>query len=279
MTLGRLSACSLRLREMVMTDEQARPGLEDDALEARLGQLEARILASVATTQGRLLDQFKRRLDGAIVQVESLMWLESTLGLRVPPPPTRGWAASPDVLVELVRQVALGRRGTICELGSGVSTIVMAAALRRRGSGRVISFDHDPDFAALTRLHLDAEGLTEFADVIDAPLGPVELDGDIWRWYQIPASVIPETIDLLFVDGPPAATSRLARYPALPVLGPALSAGAIVVLDDTYRDDERDIVSRWLAENDALSGREIDTEKGAWILSSKAPREATKSQT
>jgi hypothetical protein len=61
------------------------------------------------------------------------------------------------------------------------------------------------------------------------------------------------TIDMLVMDGPPAATAPLARYPALPVLGNQLSPGSIVLLDDTYREEERLIVARWKKEYPRLS--------------------------
>ena len=249
-----------------MTDEPVPTGPASEALEVRLARLEARILASVATSQARILDASNRRLNDALLQVESLVWLESTLGLTVPLPPTRGWAASPDILVELVRLIAMRQPRVVCEVGSGVSTIVMAAALRRFGSGSLTAIEHDGGFAKLTRSYIEAENLSGIAEVIVAPLGSVELDSTAWPWYQVPLQAIPKSIDLLFIDGPPAATGRLARYPAMPILGPALTAEATVVMDDTHREDERDIAARWLAEDETLSGREVDTEKGAWIF-------------
>lgn len=52
-------------------------------------------------------------------------------------------------------------------------------------------------------------------------------------------------VDLLVIDGPPEATGNWARYPALPLLREKLRSGAVVVLDDTHRADERAILEAW----------------------------------
>jgi len=239
---------------------------DEDTLEQRLGELETRLLASLTTSSGRLQDLLKRQLDGAIAQIEALISLNSTLNLVSPLAPTRGWAASPDLLVELVRQIDQRRVRTVVELGSGVSTVVMAAAMRRHGGGHVYAIEHEHDFADATRTSLEVQGLTDLVTFIEAPLGSVPIGSKTWRWYRVPEGLLPNDIDLLFVDGPPAATGRLARYPALPVLHHRLAHGAIIVMDDTGREDEREIASRWLAEYPGMTGREIDIEKGAWLL-------------
>ena len=237
-----------------------------DELELRLEQMETRILHSIDTARATLSSDFKREIDNATRQIEALTWLHGTLAFDAPLPVTRGWAASPDILVELVRLIAERPPSVAVELGSGVSTLVIAAAMRRYGGGEFYAIEHDDEYAAGTQATLDAQGLANFTKVVIAPLGPVDIDGRTWRWYQIPDDSIPQQIDLLFVDGPPGPTGYLARYPALPILGSSLSPGGVVLADDTNRDDEREIVSRWLAEDVDWRGSELKTEKGAWIL-------------
>jgi hypothetical protein len=72
-------------------------------------------------------------------------------------------------------------------------------------------------------------------------------------------------IDLLFVDGPPKATGPQARFPAIPVLLSQLSDDALIVLDDTAREDERAISDRWVAEY-AVERTVRRFEKGARIF-------------
>jgi hypothetical protein len=71
---------------------------------------------------------------------------------------------------------------------------------------------------------------------------------------------------MLIIDGPPGNIQHLARYPALPLLFHLLSDDVVVLLDDAFRADEREIVKRWLKEFGGFSLEEIDAEKGAAIL-------------
>lgn len=169
------------------------------------------------------------------------------------PMPTLGanWAATPATILFIVDRI-LGdpARETILECGSGASTVWAAAAFRRRGHGHVFSLDHEAEFAEVTRRNLRTHGLEAWATVIDAPLTEVDVPGrDPMPWYDVaglPADL--PGVDLLFVDGPPRPTGPQARYPAFPVLRHLLAPGALVVLDDTNRRDERDIAKAWQRE-------------------------------
>ena len=63
-----------------------------------------------------------------------------------------------------------------------------------------------------------------------------------------PWESLPESIDFLFVDGPPKAVGEHARAPALAEFASRLAPGSLVLLDDMQRDDEQEIVARWLAD-------------------------------
>ncbi|MEA2025526.1 MAG: class I SAM-dependent methyltransferase, partial [Chloroflexota bacterium] len=188
----------------------------------------------------RAVNEAEKRLYG---QLEALMWLRDMLQLEKPLAPTRGAAAAPDALLELVRIVDAGARNVL-ELGSGTSTIVVARRLQQAGGGRIVSLEHMPEYAALTRAQIATHGLEGFAVVMDAPLVDVEVDGERRRWYQLGTDV-PAGVDALFIDGPPAGTGSLARYPALPLLGDHLAPGATVFVDDGDRPEEREMVRRW----------------------------------
>ena len=254
-----------------MTDDEARCPAEEDTLERRLDQIEQALLESVDHAQRRIWERMNRLLEISIGQTEALIWLQSTLGLRSPLPPTRGWAASPDVLAELVRQIDQRGTKTVVEAGSGVSTVIMAAAMERHGGGHVYALEHLPEMAAETRAQLAAQGLAASATIVEAPLGQVTIAGQSWPWYQIPKGALPSRIDLVFVDGPPASTGPLARYPALPVLAGRLAPGALVVMDDARREEEREVAKRWLAENPDMTSRDLRTEKGTTILVAAGP--------
>lgn len=144
-------------------------------------------------------------------------------------------------------------RQEVVELGSGVSTVVLARLLRERG-GRLRSLEHDPDWAVVVRDQLKRERLTDVATLLEAPLEPSELSLENAPWYAASAvSALPgEGIDLLLVDGPPGYGDGMAhsRYPALPALAERLAPGCLVILDDAGREAEREIVQRWAEECD-----------------------------
>jgi hypothetical protein len=86
-----------------------------------------------------------------------------------------------------------------------------------------------------------------------APLKEVALGEEVFLWYDIsdPDSIGP--VDLLVVDGPPSSTGPLARYPAVPFFQSQLGPGAIVVLDDANRKDEKAVMQRWCEELPQIS--------------------------
>lgn len=198
---------------------------------------------------GLALDLHRRRETAAIQQirqVQALIGVYSILRPRRPLPSFTGWAASPELVSTLVTLILQHRPQHVMELGSGASTIVAAYALDEIGSGRITALDHDATYAAHTRDELEKHNLDGRADVVTASLVGQEIDGEAWDWYELGSIRHDDLVDLLIVDGPPRETRATARYPALPVLHPRLAANAIVVLDDAYRDDEQEILQRWL---------------------------------
>ncbi len=198
-------------------------------------------------------------------QLEALDWLHAELRLAHPLPATRGYAAAPDALVELVRIIDRVAPATVLELGSGVSTIVIARRLQQLGHGHLVALEHLPEHAERTRAELASQGLADVATVVDAPLEEVSVGPATWSWYELRPGV-PAVIDALFVDGPPGGTGSLARYPALPLLRDRLVPGATVFVDDGDRPDEQEMVRRWQLEIDGLQATHLPLVKGAWLL-------------
>lgn len=199
-------------------------------------------------------------------QVEALTSLYGTLDIRIPLPSMRGWAVSPDFAREVARLVVEVKPRTIAELGSGVSTVIAAYALRSNGGGRIVSLEHDQEWFAKTARLIDEHGLTDIAEVVHAPLTRHTIAGADWRWYETRGVDGMGPVDLLVVDGPPCSLQPLARYPALPLLVGLLSDTAVIVLDDTNRPDERETVVRWEREYGPFTVEAPLTEKGCAIL-------------
>lgn len=239
---------------------------DDEAIDELVRAAEERLSAQLAAAVEDLKRHARHESDRMFAQHEALLWLRDMLDLDWPLPPTRGWAASPDLLLAVVRDIRERPPVAVVEMGSGTSTIAIAAALRRFGGGQLVSLEHEPEHAQRTRAELTRHGLGDRATVLDAPLGDVDLGGTNWRWYVVSKDLLPPRIDMLFVDGPPAATGPLARYPCVPFLADRLSGTVVVYLDDGVRRDEKDIAARWEAEDPSLRGEMLRSEKEAWVL-------------
>lgn len=160
-------------------------------------------------------------------------------------PMTDGWAGTFPFLEFLAETVAARHPATVVEYGSGVSTLVMAAALARLGGKRkLVSYDHHAGFAEQTRRRLRALGL--HADVRAVPLNDSATYGYAGKFYASPD--LPTAIDLLVIDGPPAWLTAGTRGAAAPVAFPKLAPGGMIILDDADRDGERKNARRWAAE-------------------------------
>jgi len=167
-------------------------------------------------------------------------------------PSTQGWSASPMVLRQLAEQVTEHAPSLVVEIGGGGSSVLLGRLLRQQGHGRVVSLEHDPAFAEITRAHLRRHGLEDLVEVRVAPLAEIDVDGETFRWYSPDALSDLVDIDLVFVDGPPGSTGRHARFPAVPLLKDRCRPGALVLLDDGARAQERGVADRWIAEHDAV---------------------------
>ena len=180
--------------------------------------------------------------------------------------PLGTWAAEPDFLRLLVGELSRDPSDVV-ELGSGASTVLMAAVRRWRGGPPVISVDHDPEFAQRTRATLAQAGLEAHAHIHVAPLQQTVVDGHKMVWYDRDEMdrVLPAQIDLLVVDGPPSRT-RLARWPAVELLSTRLSDRCVVLLDDGRRRDETATALRWARRHPNLALFWHDTVKGTWRL-------------
>ncbi len=178
--------------------------------------------------------------------LESFMQLQAVAPVDRPMPLPGGWAASEDLLLWLVQRVMAKRPQLILDVGSGQSTVWMAAALRSLGGdGRIVALDHDERFGAATMDLVRSQGLERWVEVRHAPLVTQQVGGREVRWYQPDMVSDLHNIGLVSVDGPPAATGPLARWPALPLVAQRLLPGAELILDDLVRSDEREVAGLW----------------------------------
>lgn len=147
-------------------------------------------------------------------------------------PRRSGWAIPDDGLDILAEMIGrLPQKALVVELGSGRSTVALAAALEHNG-GRLVSLDHLDEHRLIAQDALDANGFT-WAEVRFAPID------ESTHWYGRDSWDDIHPIDMLVVDGPPGHLCPHARQPALPALKDRLTHGCAVVLDDFNRPDEQ----------------------------------------
>jgi predicted O-methyltransferase YrrM len=199
-------------------------------------------------------------------QLEALTSITTILPLRMPLPPMRGWAISPDFGVLLISEILTKKPRLVLELGSGISTLLIAYCLEKAGHGRAVSFDHDMNFCEKSRLTLSAHRLGNIAEVVHAPLKEVRLNERNWDWYDTTRIDPDIIIDLLVIDGPPGQIQDISRYPALPLLHEYFSGEIVILLDDAARTDEKTIVEMWVREFPDFEHEFIPAEKGAAVL-------------
>lgn len=163
--------------------------------------------------------------------------------------PWSSGAMRPAGLVEVCNEIVLSGRHRVVELGSGVSTVLLARLLRTSG-GHLDAVEHDARWAAWVTGQLRCESLQEHAHVTHAPLERSPWAANDLPWYATDAIMHVASgaaIDLLIVDGPPAfePATALARVPALPALVDRLAPDAVVILDDIARLGEQEVLARW----------------------------------
>jgi len=162
------------------------------------------------------------------------------------------WTSSaprPGLLCCLINDIRVNRRRTIVEFGSGVSSVAIASALDPK-TQRLISFEHDEDWANYVSGQLGRLDLADRCQVVHAPLKHCELSIDASPWYDVDIvrdSLESLEVDVVICDGPPAYSrdTRMARYPAMPALQSMLANTYSVYLDDIDRSSERKIARLW----------------------------------
>jgi hypothetical protein len=148
-----------------------------------------------------------------------------------------GYAADLDFLEETAQR-AIKATGPILECGSGLTTILLAVFAARRGVD-VWVLEHSPTWAKRIEGVIRRCGLPPLR-VLAYPIR----DYGTFAWYDVPLAALPESFELVICDGPPVAMTPGGRYGLLPVLGPRLRTGSVILLDDAAGEEEG-ILRRW----------------------------------
>lgn len=149
------------------------------------------------------------------------------------------WKADTALLSHIVDAVEATQPQHVVELGSGASSLVTARALLLYGGGTLHSYDQHGDFVGATMDWLGEHGLS--AQMHHAPLVPAP-EGWPGYWYQLTA--VPDSIDMLIIDGPPWSVHPYVRG-AAEILFDRIAIGGLILLDDAARPGERVVARRW----------------------------------
>lgn len=176
------------------------------------------------------------------------------------------WSLGQETLSWLAARVIASKPTRVLEFGSGVSTVVLAKAMRElhpEGRALVVSIEQSMAHAADTNVRLRRADLQTAAHVVVAPLVSLNVQGWDTTCYDI-ASVVGDLgvqpFDLVVVDGPFGPPR--CRFATLPLTAALLTDSAEVVMDDALRDAELWIAAEWSRMNLVQVAGVLILEKG-----------------
>lgn len=160
--------------------------------------------------------------------------------------PYSKWAMEPGSLLNLLAAIQYNDYRTVVECGAGLSTVMIGKLLKQLGRGHIFALEDDERWHAVMSAAVAKEDLEDYVTLLYAPLEKNPESGELW-YSQAAAQRILDSVDivdLLIVDGPKS-IATLSRMPTLPTFASKLSHKSLVVLDDSKRESERQVLKHW----------------------------------
>jgi hypothetical protein len=151
-----------------------------------------------------------------------------------------GYHATGGYLEEIARW-ATKTQGPVLEIGSGLTTLVLATLVSRRDLD-VWTLEHDLTYFRITEAKLRRHNITN-VHLMHAPLRDY---GD-FCWYDPPLDVLPRNFALIVADGPPGDVKG-GRFGLIPVLRSYFAPRVVILLDDAERVKEKAVLRKWTSE-------------------------------
>lgn len=180
-------------------------------------------------------------------------------------PPINGFSMYPDLISIILEHIEKTKPQLVVEFGSGMSTIFIGELLKRQG-GRLISIEHDAEYARAQQQSLKKFEIEDFVDLRVAPISEKRHAPFNLPWYQSDILDDIDTVDLVIVDGPPMAIGDEVRYPGVAMFADRLSPGGAIILDDADRPGEKSIEKQMRETFPKMLYRRAHTIKGALII-------------
>ncbi len=217
-----------------------------------------------------VLKEFRISENEGKVFKDTIQQINRILRPDIPLPFGKEWAILPDFVLKLIDVIKEKNSLKIVECGSGLSTLIFGYLAKEKMVNHIVSLEHNKQFYETTKLDIEAHGLEKYITLIYAPLKQIQINNVQWQWYDLSvANDAIGQIDLLLVDGPPGYLQKHSRYPAIPMLKKFFNQNTTIILDDSIRPDEQEIIERWLLENPELEVNELRTRRGMCIMTSK----------
>jgi predicted O-methyltransferase YrrM len=177
------------------------------------------------------------------------------------------WPVEEQFARYLIYKIITHRPVNVVEFGGGLSSLIILKTLKKLGlDSTLTSFDSNKNFLDNTENLLKAEEVYDENKVklVFAPIKNLKIGNNFYKWYDVSKIKFDfDKIDLLFVDGPIGSSCKNARYPMLNVMKKYLKKGSVVVLHDSKRPDEVEIVEMWKKENSEIVNiYKIESERG-----------------
>jgi hypothetical protein len=298
---------SAQAQTTTQLQQQAESELQQ-VLEQKIQKMFADQAQLLTKEVGGLKNHINTGLSNSARQLEAFMGIQNYLEKGVKPLSFHGWPISPDIGLYITGLIDANNYDVIIEFGSGTSTVLMAKALisKQRGAqtktlgntsksneiavqetpfadlpARIVTFEHNNLYHGKTTQALQDNGVDHLVDLVYAPLVDYQYkDGSQYLYYscndklQELARIFKgrKANILVLVDGPPGATNKNARFPALPHLLNTLTEHSFtVIMDDYKRAEEKEIITLWknILEERSLFHEliEVVNEKGLAHLS------------
>jgi hypothetical protein len=156
-----------------------------------------------------------------------------------------GYSASLRYLQQVDRLFRISQ-GAVLECGSGVSTL-LTGLLAEKYDRYAWAFENHGSWCAHIREVVSGLELSRLT-ITHTPLRNY---GD-YDWYDLPVHPLPRDFGLVICDGPPG-TIQGGRYGLIPVMGDYLRSDCRILLDDTHRRNEKELIRRWAGERKLLT--------------------------
>ncbi|NEM98896.1 class I SAM-dependent methyltransferase [Pontibacter burrus] len=162
--------------------------------------------------------------------------------------PTTTWSMTAGAINLLLNDVVINNRKMVVEFGPGISTFYIAKLIKKNNlETKYISVESNYEWYRLMLRQLELEEISNYVSLEYVPLleSPFQFkEHNTWYNTEILHKLILSEIDLVIVDAPPG-INKYSRFGAIPFIKDMLADDYTILLDDTNRIEEMEIVLEW----------------------------------